>query len=118
MIQDFELEQRYLKTVQDTKNKWQKENKQYLERVEQMKEKKGNDYKNKRNNLIQNYNRKQKEIEKQLYKIRESKEGERKKHIKIMKEKEEFALKQKKLKAEKEEKERVRYETQIYSKSN
>ena len=35
-----------------------------------------------------------------------------------MKEKEEFALKQKKLKAEKEEKERVRYETQIYSKSN
>ena len=35
MLEDFELEQRHLKTVQDIKKKWQKENKQYLERVEQ-----------------------------------------------------------------------------------
>ena len=35
-------------------------------------------YNTRRSNLIKEFNRKQKEIEKQLYKIRESKEGERK----------------------------------------
>ena len=86
-----------------------------MERVEQMKEKKEHDYTNKRNNLINNYNKKQKEIEKQLYKIRESKEGERKQHLKMMKEKEQLAFKKKKLKEEKDEKKRIKYETQIYN---
>ena len=89
-----------------------------MERVEQMKEKKEHDYTNKRNNLINNYNKKQKEIEKQLYKIRESKEGERKQHLKMMKEKEQLAFKKKKLKEEKDEKKRIKYETQIYNRCN
>ena len=79
MLEDFELEQRYLKTFQSVKNKWQSENKKYLERVEHMKEKKEENYTNRRNSLLKEYNKKQKEIENQLYKIRESKEGERKK---------------------------------------
>ena len=87
MIEDFELEQRYLKTVQNTKNKWQKENKKYLERVEQMKEKKEENYLNRRNMLIKQIDKKQQDIENKLYRIRESKEGQRKKHLKLMQKK-------------------------------
>lgn len=118
MLKDFELEQRYLKAYQTTKNKWKSENKRYLEKVEHMKEKKEENYNTRRSNLIKEFNRKQKEIEKQLYKIRESKEGERKKHLELMKKKEELALVRKKNKEEKEEKKRLKYETQIYNKCN
>jgi hypothetical protein len=118
MLEDFELEQRHLKTVQDIKKKWQKENKQYLERVEQMKEKKEENYNNKRNNLIKLYNKKQKEIEEQLFKIKESKEGARKNLLRMMQKKEKLALEKKKLKEQKDENNRLRYETQIFSKCN
>jgi len=91
MIEDFELEQRYLKTVQNTKNKWQKENKKYLERVEQMKEKKEENYLNRRNMLIKQIDKKQQDIENKLYRIRESKEGQRKKHLKLMQKKRKFS---------------------------
>jgi hypothetical protein len=83
-----------------------------------MKEKKAENFENKRNNLIKLFNKKQKQIENQLYKIRESKEGERKKLLNKMKEKEELALERKKLKQQKEERDRLRYETQIYTKCN
>ena len=118
MIKDFELEQRYLKTYQTTKNKWKSENKRYLEKVEHMKEKKEENYNTRRSNLIKEFNRKQKEIEKQLYKIRESKEGERKKHINMMLKKEILAQEKKKNKEKKEEDTRKKYETQIFSKCN
>ena len=116
MLEDFELEQRHLKTVQDIKKKWQKENKQYLERVEQMKEKKEENYNNRRNDLIKIYDKKQKEIEAQLFKIKESKEGARKKLLRMMRKKEKLALEKKKLREEKDENNRLRYETQIFSK--
>ena len=118
MLEDFELEQRYLKTFQSVKNKWQSENKKYLERVEHMKEKKEENYTNRRNSLLKEYNKKQKEIENQLYKIRESKEGERKKLLLLLQQREELALIRKKRKEEKEEKQRLKYETQIFTKSN
>ena len=117
MLEDFELEQRYLKTIQTVKNKWQSENKKYLERVEQMKEKKEENDTNRRNSLLKEYNKKQKEIENKLYKIRESKEGERKKLLLMLQQKEELALMRKKRKEEKEEKQRLKYETQIITKS-
>ena len=98
MLKDFELEQRYLKAYQTTKNKWKSENKRYLEKVEHMKEKKEENYNTRRSNLIKEFNRKQKEIEKQLYKIRESKEGERKKLINMMLKKEILAQEKKKIK--------------------
>jgi len=66
--------------------------------------------------LIKLFNKKQKQIENQLYKIRESKEGERKKLLNKMKEKEELAIERKKIKQQKEERDRLRYETQIYTK--
>jgi len=116
MLEDFELELRNFKTYQTTKKKWQNQYKQYLETVEHMKEKKKENFDNKRDNLIKLFNKKQKQIETQLYKIRESKEGERKKLLNKMKEKEELALERKKLKQQKEERDRLRYETQIYTK--
>ena len=118
MLEDFELELRNIKTYQTTKKKWQNQYKQYLETVEHMKEKKKENFDNKRDNLIKLFNKKQKQIETQLYKIRESKEGERKKLLNKMKEKEELALERKKLKQQKEERDRLRYETQIYTKCN
>ena len=116
MLEDFELEQRHLKTVQNIKNKWKKEYKQYLERVVQMKEKKEENYNNRRNDLIKIYDKKQKEIEAQLFKIKESKEGARKKLLRMMRKKEKLALEKKKLREEKDENNRLRYETQIFSK--
>ena len=118
MLEDFELEQRHLKTVQNIKNKWKKEYKQYLERVVQMKEKKEENYNNRRNDLIKIYDKKQKEIEAQLFKIKESKEGARKKLLRMMRKKEKLALEKKKLREEKDENNRLRYETQIFSKCN
>ena len=118
MLKDFELEQRYLKVYQTTKNKWKSENKRYLEKVEHMKEKKEENYNTRRSNLIKEFNRKQKEIEKQLYKIRESKEGERKKLINMMLKKEILAQEKKKNKEKNEEDTRKKYETQIFSKCN
>ena len=118
MLEDFELEQRHLKTVQNIKNKWKKEYKQYLERVVQMKEKKEENYNNRRNDLIKIYDKKQKEIEAQLFKIKESKEGARKKLLRMMRKKEKLALEKKKLREEKDENNRLRYETQIFTKCN
>ena len=118
MLKDFEAEQRYLKTYQTTKNHWKSENKRYLERVEHMKEKKEENYNTRRDYLIKQYNKKQKEIEKQLYKIRESKEGERKKLLNMMMQREILAQERKKKKQIKDEKDRLKYETQIFSKSN
>lgn len=118
MLKDFELEQRYLKAYQTTKNKWKSENKRYLEKVEHMKEKKEENYNTRRSNLIKEFNRKQKEIEKQLYKIRESKEGERTKLINMMLKKEILAQEKKKNKEKNEEDTRKKYETQIFSKCN
>ena len=118
MIADFELEQRYLKTMQTTKNRWQKENKKYLERVEQMKEKREENYLNKKNILIKQIDKRQQEIENKLFKIKESKEGERKKHLKMMKKKEHLAQIRKKRKEQLEENDRLRYETEINEKCN
>ena len=118
MLEDFELEQRNVKAYQNTKKKWQNQYKLYLETVAHMKEKKEETFDNKRNNLIKLFNKKQKQIDNQLYKIRESKEGERKKLLNKMKEKEELALERKKIKQQKEERDRLRYETQIYTKRN
>ena len=68
--------------------------------------------------MIKLFNKKKNQIENQLYKIRESKEGERKKLLNKMKEKEELAIERKKIKQQKEERDRLRYETQIYTKCN
>ena len=118
MIEDFELEQRNLKTMQNNKNKWEKENKKYLEKVEQMKEKKEENYLTRRNRLLTEFDKKQNQIEKQLFKIKESREGESKKHIKMMRRKEYLAQIRKKRKEEKEENNRLKYETQIFTKCN
>ena len=83
-----------------------------------MKEKKEENLTNRRNSLLKEYNKKQKIIENQLYRIRESKEGERKKHLLLLQQKEELALFRKKRKEEKEERQRLKYETQISTKSN
>ena len=83
-----------------------------------MKEKKEENYVTRRNQLLKQLERKEQEIEKQLFKIRESKEGERKKHLKMMKKKEHLAQIRKKRKEQREESDRLRYETQIFSKRN
>ena len=71
MLEDFESEQRYLKTVHTTQSKWKAESKKYLETVKLMKEKKEENFLSRREKLIKEFNKKQKEIENQLYKIRE-----------------------------------------------
>ena len=45
MLKDFESEERHLNSIRKTKNKWKNVNKNYLIRLEQMKEKKEENYK-------------------------------------------------------------------------
>lgn len=83
-----------------------------------MKEKKEENYLNRRNMLIKQIDKKQQDIENKLYRIRESKEGQRKKHLKLMQKKENLAQIRKKRKEQLEENDRLRYETQINEKCN
>ena len=77
MLKDFKSEENYLNRIRRTRNKFKSENKKYLIRVEQMKEKKEENYKTKRNAILKEYLRRQKEIERQLYKTRISKQSDR-----------------------------------------
>ena len=103
MIKDFEAEERYLKGMKKIKNKYKSENKKYYIRLGQMKEKKEENYLNKRNNLIKEYQKKQEDIEKHLYLTRTTREKDRQRQLAII--------------LKKEEQERQEVETQIYSKS-
>ena len=69
-----------------------------------MKEKKEEYYNNKRNNLLKEYEQKQKEIENQLYKSKVSKDSLRKKQLEILAKKESQAKEKKILKLKKDEK--------------
>lgn len=113
MLEDFESEERYLNRIKKIRNKWKSENKKYNERLEHMKEKKEEFYINKRNNLLKEYQQKQKDIEKQLYKSKVSKESVRKKQLDILAKKERQAKEKKLLKLKRDEKERLEVQTQI-----
>lgn len=117
MIKDFELEQRHLNILRKAKNKIKKENDNYLLRLEQMKEKKEEMYNKKRNDLLKEYSKKQKEIEKQLYRTRVSKEGEWKKNSEMMQKRGIIAKEKKRKKIVSDEKDRIKMETQIFKKS-
>jgi hypothetical protein len=82
-----------------------------------MKEKKEEYYINKRNNLLKEYEQKQKEIEDQLYKTKVSKKSLRKKKLEILAKKEKQAKEKKILKLKRDEKERLEIQTQISIKS-
>ena len=117
MIKDFEAEERYLKGMKKIKNKYKSENKKYYIRLGQMKEKKEENYLNKRNNLIKEFQKKQEDIEKHLYLTRTTREKDRQRQLAIILKKEAEAREKNQLKQKKEEKERQEVESQIYSKS-
>ena len=117
MMKDFKFGERYQNAIRKTRNKWKSENKKYLIRLEQMKEKKEESYKAKRNNFINEYLRRQKDIEKQLYRTRISKQGDWKKNSLKMEKKNEQAKEKQRKKIERDEKYRLNIESQISSKS-
>lgn len=117
MLKDFQSEERYQTFARKTRNKWKSENKKYLIRLEQMKEKKEENYIIKRNNFLNEYLKKQKDIERQLYKTRISKQGEWKINSQIMKRKEEQAKEKQRKKIERDEEERLNMENQLCAKS-
>lgn len=117
MLKDFKSEERYLNLLRKTRNNMKNKNKQYSIRLEQMKEKKEENYKTKRNNFLNEYLKKQKNIEKQLYKTRISKKSDWKKATELMQKKEEQAKEKQKKKIEKDEKDRLNIETQLCTKS-
>ena len=117
MLKDFQSEERYQTFARKTRNKWKSENKKYLIRLEQMKEKKEENYTIKRNNFLNEYLKKQKDIERQLYKTRISKQGEWKINSQIMKRKEEQAKEKQRKKIERDEEERLNMENQLCAKS-
>ena len=117
MLKDFQSEERYQTFARKTRNKWKSENKKYLIRLEQMKEKKEENYTIKRNNFLNEYLKKQKDIERQLYKTRISKQGEWKINSQIMKRKEEQAKEKQRKKIERDEEERLNVENQLCAKS-
>ena len=117
MLKDFESEERHINSIRKAKNKWKNENKQYLIRLEQMKEKKEENYKNRRNNALKEYLKKQKDIERQLYKTRISKESDRKKTLQLMLKKGEEAKEKQRKKLERDEQQRINIESQIFSRS-
>lgn len=82
-----------------------------------MKEKKEENYIIKRNNFLNEYLKKQKDIERQLYKTRISKQGEWKINSQIMKRKEEQAKEKQRKKIERDEEERLNMENQLCAKS-
>lgn len=115
MLKDFKSEERYLNGLKKTRNKWISENKKYLIRLEQMKEKKEENYNTKRNTFLKQYLNKQKTIERQLYKTRVSKQGDWKKNSELMKKMEEEAKEKQKNKLEKDEKDRLIIENKIFT---
>jgi hypothetical protein len=117
MIKDFEAEERYLKGMKKIKNKYKSENKKYYIRLGQMKEKKEENYLNKRNNLLKEYQKKQEDIEKHLYLTRTTREKDRQRQLAIILKKEAEAKEKNILKQKKEEQERQLIQSQIYSKS-
>ncbi len=117
MLKDFESEERHLNSIRKTKNKWKNVNKNYLIRLEQMKEKKEENYKTKINNFLKEYLKKQNDIEKQLYKTRFSKESDRKKALELMIKKGKQAKEKQRKKIERDEQQRINIESQICSRS-
>ena len=87
-------------------------------RLEQMKEKKEKNYKIKRNTILKEYLKKQKEIEKQLYKTRVSRQSDKQmNNTKLMHNKEEQAKEKRRKKIERDERERLEIENKLFSKS-
>lgn len=117
MIKDFKSEENYLNNIRKTKNKWKNESKKYLLKLEQMKEKKEENYNHKRNALLKEYLKKQKDIERQLYRTRISKQGGWQLNSQLMKKKEVLAKEKQKKKNERDERERLEIENHILSKS-
>lgn len=117
MLKDFAAEERHLNSMKKIKNKYRSENKKYYIRLGQMKEKKEENYLNKRNNLLKEYQKKQEDIEKHLYLTRLTREKDRKKQLAIILKKEAEAKEKNKLKQKREEQERQEVESLIYSKS-
>ena len=117
MLKDFEAEERYLNGMKKIKNKYKSENKKDYIRLGQMKEKKEENYLNKRNNLLKEYQKKQEDIEKHLYLTRTTREKDRQRQLAIILKKEAEAKEKNILKQKKEEQERQLIQSQIYSKS-
>ena len=117
MLKDFKSEERYLNLLRKSRNIMKNKNKQYTIRLEIMKEKKEDNYKKKRNNFLNEYLKKQKNIERQLYKTRISNKSGWKKNTELMQKKQKQAKEKQKKKIEKDEKDRLEIENQLSTKS-
>ena len=116
MLSDFETESRHEDILRKQKNKWRSESLKYLERVNNMKEKKEDLYQTKINHLQKEINRKEKEISHRLAQNKKQKEAERKKALEIFLKKEKSAKEAYNKKLKKDEKEREENEKRILAK--
>ena len=116
MLKDFELEERCLRTYQKVRNKWKRDNKNYLIRLKQMKEKKEDNFNIQRNTFLKEYLQKQKKIENHLNKIRLDKNRSLHNEYQLMMKKEKDAKEKQRRKIDNDEKNRLEIQTKVYTK--
>ena len=116
MLADFETESRHEDILRKKRNKWKAENIKYLERVQNMKDKKEELYSNKMNKLQKDIQKKEKDIQNRLYQNKKQKEAERKHSLEIILRKETNARDTYNRKLIRDEQEREENEKKILAK--
>lgn len=116
MLKDFESEERHLNFLQKAKTKYLNENKKYLLRLEQMKEKKEELINQKRAKLLKKYSKREKGIQSQLFTRKSERQNDNKNNAEILQNKEISVKEKRRRKIEKDEKDRIKIETQIFTK--
>lgn len=114
-MKDFGVEERCENRKLKERKKWKSINQTHREKVEEMKAKREESYNKKRNELLTEYMKKEKEIEKQLELTKKSKEKERQKNLKILITKENQAREKYRLRIESEEKDRLKIEKETFA---
>ena len=117
MLKDFESEERHLNFINKERNRYKNESKKYLLRLEQMKEKKEEMLNKKRDDFLKKYSKKQKDILCHLFKAKTARTNDNKKISEKEHNKEILAQEKRKRKIENDEKDRIKIETQIFTKS-
>ena len=116
MLSDFEMESRHEEIKRKKRNKWRAESQKYIERVNNMKEKKHEMYLKKMNKLQKELNKKEKEIKNRIEHNKLMKEEERKHSLDIILKKEQSARDTYNRKLKMDEQEREENEKKILSK--
>lgn len=115
-MKDFEVEERCINLKQKNRKLWKSINQTHRKKVEDMKIKREESYDKKREKFLNEYNKKEQQIEKQLALTKKAKEQERQKNIKLLLIKENQAREKYRIRIENEEKARLKIEKETFSK--